>query len=72
MSCKSCQSPNQYKFESEVSIYFPGLDNLKKPPVLAYPHLQICLNCGFLESKLSEEELRELVEGGGSTTKFEG
>ena len=72
MSCKSCQSLNQRRFESEVTIYFPGLDNVKKPPVLAYPHLQICLNCGFLESKLSEEELGELIEGSGSATKSEG
>jgi len=72
MSCKSCQSLNQRKFESEVTIYFPGLDNLKRSPVLAYPHLQICLNCGYLESKLSEEELRELFEGGGSATRSEG
>jgi hypothetical protein len=72
MSCKSCQSPNQCKFESEVSIYFPGLANLKKSPVLAYPHLQICLNCGFLESKLSDDELRELIQGSGDKGRSEG
>jgi hypothetical protein len=62
MSCRSCQSKNQRTYESEINVHFPELDNLKKPPVLAFSNLLICLDCGFVESTISDSELRELVE----------
>ena len=62
MACRSCQSKNQRKYESEINIHFPELDNLKKPPVLAFPNLVICLDCGFVESTISESELHELLD----------
>lgn len=49
-------------YESEINIHFPELDNLKKTPVLAFPNLVICLDCGFVESTISDSELKELLE----------
>ena len=66
MACKVCQSENQKTFESEVTIHFPELDNLRKRPILVFPDLVICLNCGFIESKVEMSELlRQLGEGTG-------
>lgn len=62
MSCKSCQSTNQRVFESEVNIHFPELKDLKRQPALAFPNLVICLDCGFMESRIDEGQLHELIE----------
>ena len=61
MSCKSCQSANQRMFESEVNIYFPGLKHVTKRPVLAFPDLVICIDCGFIEGRITEQELQQLT-----------
>ncbi len=62
MSCKSCQSDNQYKFNGEVAIHFPGLQGLDKPIVWVFPQILVCLKCGFTEFVVPETELRRLVE----------
>jgi len=62
VSCKLCQSKNQRVFESEVNIHFPELKNLNRSPVLAFPNLVICLDCGFTEAQIEESELQELIE----------
>ena len=61
MSC-GCQSGKQRKFSAEMLIHLPGLKGLEKPPVWAFPKLVVCLDCGFTELKLEENELRLLVE----------
>jgi hypothetical protein len=63
MSCKSCQSENQYLFNGEVAIHFPGLQGLDKPIVWVFPKLLVCFNCGFTEFVVPKTELRRLVEG---------
>lgn len=63
MSCKLCQSTNQRLFPSEVNIHFSGLENLSKPTLLAFPKLLICLDCGFVESRIERTELRRLADG---------
>ena len=63
MPCGSCQSENRSGFHSEISIHPPGLNNLTKPPVLAFPNLLVCLECGHTEFLLEKTELRELAEG---------
>lgn len=68
MSCKLCQSTNQRVFESEVNIHFPELKDLKRQPVLAFPNLVICLDCGFVESRIDDSQLHELIEVGRETT----
>jgi hypothetical protein len=67
MSCRSCGSDKQGSFESEITIYLPGLDNVRKLPALAFPILLICLDCGFLETRLSDSELKEAIKASGGT-----
>jgi hypothetical protein len=63
MPCKSCGSVNQGKFSGETAIHFPGLKNIDKPIVLAFPKIVVCLDCGTAEFVLSEAELRQLTKG---------
>jgi hypothetical protein len=64
MPCKSCHSDNQTLYPSEICIHFPGeLEALSKPHVMVFPQLLICLNCGFTECSVPENELRSLAEG---------
>jgi hypothetical protein len=66
MSCRACGSGNQRTFESEINIHFPELGNVKKLPALAFPILLICLDCGFIEARLSDSELSEAINFSGS------
>lgn len=62
MSCNSCRSTNQSLFPSEMNIHFSGFQNLDKPTVWAFPKLLICLDCGFVESRIERAELRRLAK----------
>jgi hypothetical protein len=62
MSCKRCQSSNQNTFEAETSIHFREVKMLKKAPVLSFAPLIVCLDCGFIESRLADSELQELID----------
>jgi hypothetical protein len=62
MSCKSCQSQNQRNFGTEIAIHFPGLKGLDKPIIWAFPKILACLDCGFAEFSIPENELRQLVK----------
>jgi hypothetical protein len=57
MHCKTCGSDNQTEFDAEINIHFSGAKNLDTPAVLAFPKLLICLNCGFTECILRENEV---------------
>jgi hypothetical protein len=57
MVCRSCGSENQTQFVAEINIHFPGLRNLDKPPVLVFPKLVVCLDCGVSRFTLPEGEL---------------
>jgi hypothetical protein len=61
MICNSCGSVNQKQFPSELDIHFPGLKNVKKQPVLLYPALLVCLDCGKTEFTVPNEELALLA-----------
>jgi len=61
MACISCGSVNQGKFSSEIDIHFPGLSNVKKTPVLVYPELLVCLQCGKAEFTVPKDELALLA-----------
>jgi hypothetical protein len=62
MACNSCGSLKQEKFRSEIDIHFPGLKNVNKRPVVVFPELLICLNCGKAEFSVPKEELKLLAE----------
>jgi hypothetical protein len=61
MACFSCRSENVKAFTSEINIRFPGRANLTKS-LPAFPKLLVCLDCGFADVLLSEDELRKLRE----------
>jgi hypothetical protein len=62
LSCLSCASGNQAEFGAEINIHFPGLRNIDRPSLLAFPKLLVCLDCGFSRFTLPETELRLLRE----------
>jgi len=63
MKCRSCGSKNQTEFASEVTVHLLGLQNLDKPTVLVFPKLLVCMDCGFTELTMTENELRMLGRG---------
>jgi hypothetical protein len=63
MACKRCNSDNQSTFNGEVAIHFPGIEDLDKPIVWAFPKLMVCLHCGLAEFTVLENEIRILREG---------
>ena len=60
LSCQSCGSANQKQFESEVGIHFPKLRDVKRQPVLLYPMIVVCLDCGRAEFAIPREDLNSL------------
>jgi hypothetical protein len=62
MACNSCGSVKQGKFSSEIDIHFPGFKNVKKRPVLVYPELLLCLDCGKAEFTVPKDELALLAK----------
>jgi hypothetical protein len=57
MPCNACGSVNQTEFPAEVDIHFPRLIDVKNGPVLVYPKLLVCLNCGKTEFTVPKAEL---------------
>lgn len=63
MPCKSCQSMNQSEFPAEINIHFPGgLRSLNKPSVLVFPSVLVCSNCGLVQFRLADRDLRRLTD----------
>jgi hypothetical protein len=59
----SCSSNRQTQFESEIFIHYPSLKDLEKLPVMVFPRLSICLDCGVVaEFTVPATELRILRE----------
>jgi hypothetical protein len=69
MQCNPCRSEHQLTCPAEVSIHFPGLENLTKPTVMVFPSLQVCSDCGTTQFVIPHVELRELVEGYHTVTQ---
>jgi hypothetical protein len=72
MCCRSCGSENQTKFASEISVHILGLENVNKPTVFVFPGLLVCMDCGFTELTLAENELRLLGKRPASDVKAAG
>jgi hypothetical protein len=60
MSCKRCASDYLKEFSGELAIHFPGRDGLTKPIMWIFPNLTTCLDCGFVEFMLPDEEREQL------------
>jgi len=54
MACSSCGSKNQQQCPTEMVIHLPGLKNLNKPAVVAFPNLRICMDCSSRELVIPE------------------
>jgi len=61
--CPSCMSNNQAEFASEMMVHLSGRENLDKPGVWVFSKLSICLDCGFLQSKIPAPKLAQLQAG---------
>lgn len=62
MPCKVCNSAKKGEFPAEINIHFPGSENLAEPTVFVFPTLLVCLNCGFTEFSVPENELPALAK----------
>jgi hypothetical protein len=67
MKCALCGSSDRAEFPSEIALHFPGLINWNKPHVFIFPTALVCLDCGFLQCEIPENQLRELKEGRASS-----
>lgn len=63
MTCKTCGSDQQAKFDAEIAIHFPGLKSLNKPHFWVFTELFVCLNFRMSEFAISEDQLRRLGKG---------
>ena len=63
MSCRSCGLGNQKKFTAEMSVHVLGVENVDKPVVWVFPKLLVCMDCGFTELTIAENELHQLGDG---------
>ena len=61
-SCPLCGSANKREFPAEICIHFPGIKNLSKPAVFAYPRLSLCADCGVAQFQVNDPELMRLTE----------
>ena len=61
MTCKACPSANSLELSAEINVHFGGWEGLKKPSVLVFPKLLICIDCGFTEFAIPERELARLA-----------
>jgi hypothetical protein len=67
MACNACGSVNQRKFLAEVGIHFPRLEDVTKSPVLVFPELLVCLDCGKTEFTVPRDELALLAKTDATT-----
>jgi hypothetical protein len=67
MSCKSCGSLNQCKFNAEIAIHFLGLKNIDKPAAFVFAEIVVCLDCGTTKFAVPEAELRLLAKRDAAT-----
>jgi len=64
MACKKCGEPEQNQFEAEITIHFPeSLNEPWRAPLLVFPKLLICFQCGRAEFTVPEAELASLITG---------
>ncbi|MGO8986050.1 MAG: hypothetical protein ACLQFM_14800 [Terriglobales bacterium] len=65
MSCRSCTSRNQTRFVAEISVHILGIENIERPAVLVFPKLLTCMDCGFTEFTMAENDLQLLRKHSG-------
>ena len=62
--CKGCGSRKETKFQSEICVHLEdGLRQPDCPPVLAFPEITVCLNCGLAEFSVLASDLERMRQG---------
>jgi hypothetical protein len=65
MLCKTCSSSNLRNFPTEIAVH---LKVFGTPHVFVFPEILVCLNCGFTELVIEENQLkvlaRDTISGG--------
>ena len=57
MPCSACHSRNLREFDSEITIHIEvGIDDLTKSNVLVFPKITICMDCGFMQGQIKEDD----------------
>ena len=70
MPCKICPPTYRIEFPSEISIHPPrGWPDFRDTGVLAFPVLQVCMNCGHVEFELEDDAFRRLQEKYADSTR---
>jgi hypothetical protein len=46
-----------------MSVHVLGVENVDKPVVWVFPKLLVCMDCGFTELTIAEDDLRLLGKG---------
>jgi len=59
MACGSSHSRKR-RFTAEICIHHVGIDDIDKPATFVFPRLTVCLDCGFAEFVIEENELQQL------------
>jgi hypothetical protein len=62
MSCKSCGSHSQHRFNGEIAIHFPGLKGLDMPIVWVFTPILVCLTCCLAQFEVPKQEVRVLSD----------
>ena len=61
MKCRGCgASPAAHPFNGELALHFPGRDGLTRPIVWVFPRVLVCLQCGFAEFVVPDEQVQTL------------
>jgi hypothetical protein len=63
MPCKECGSSDLQKLNSELTVTYPTVRDIKTPPVYICQELWICLSCGLAEIRIPTRELELLKKG---------
>ena len=58
--CFSCSSMNLRRFQAEITIHHPGMENSATPAVFVFPQLEVCLECGVTQFCTPQEALSQL------------
>jgi hypothetical protein len=53
-------------------VHFSGRENLDKPGIWVFSKLSICLDCGFLQSKIPASEVAQLAASAPTSERLVG
>jgi hypothetical protein len=57
MPCSACHSRNLREFDSEIIIHIEeAIDNLTESNALVFPKIMICMDCGFMQGQIKEDD----------------